>query len=77
MLSGTLVSKRVILNLFFLSTFALLFYYGTWKTASKRLTTNKLGKAMYKLQATEQYFRVVLFIMLYNVILTLSLWKKS
>ena len=29
------------------------------------------------MKATEQYFAVVLFIMLYKVLLTLSLWMKS
>ena len=29
------------------------------------------------MKATEQYFSVVRFIMLYKVILTLSLWMKS
>ena len=29
------------------------------------------------MKATEQYFPVVLFIMLYKVVLTLSLWMKS
>jgi len=29
------------------------------------------------MKAAEQYFPVVLFIMLYKVILTLSLWMKS
>ena len=29
------------------------------------------------MKATEQYFSVVLFIMLYKVVLTLSLWMKS
>ena len=29
------------------------------------------------MKPTEQYFSVVLFIMLYKVILTLSLWMKS
>ena len=30
-----------------------------------------------QMKATEQYFPMVLFIMLYNVVLNLSLWKKS
>ena len=29
------------------------------------------------MKATEQYFPVVLFIMLYQVVLTMSLWIKS
>ena len=29
-----------------------------------------------QMKATEQYFHVVLFIMLYKVVLTLSLWMK-
>ena len=29
------------------------------------------------MKATEQYFPVVLFVMLYKVVLTLSLWMKS
>jgi len=29
------------------------------------------------MKATEQYFPVLLFIMLYKVVLTLSLWMKS
>ena len=32
---------------------------------------------MQALKATEQYFPVVLFIMLYKVVLTFSLWMKS
>ena len=30
-----------------------------------------------KMKATEQYFRVVQFIMLHKIVLTLSLWIKS
>ena len=30
-----------------------------------------------QMKATEQYFPVVLFIMLYKVVLLLSLWMKS
>jgi len=30
-----------------------------------------------QMKATEQYFHVVLFIMLYKVVLTLSLWMES
>jgi len=30
-----------------------------------------------QIKATEQYFPVVLFIMLYRMVITLSLWMKS
>ena len=37
----------------------------------------KLKRVTIEIKATEQYFPVVLFIMLYKVVLLLSLWMKS
>ena len=51
-------------------------YYAVQMVLTLSLWT-KSQSVTIQMKATEQYFPVVLFIMLYKVVLTLSLWTKS
>ena len=45
--------------------------------SNESLTIQSLQNVTIQMKPTEQCFPVVLFVMLYNVVVTLSLWMKS